>query len=153
MRARDLMRREPISCTPSDTLALAAQKMRKRDCGFLPVVADGLRLVGVLTDRDICLAAEAHGRALHAIAVEGAMHADVHACRPDARVENILALMVNYRVRRVPVVDDHGHLVGVISLSDLARRADGAKSGPLTADGVGRTLASICEPRSAAHYA
>jgi CBS domain-containing protein len=61
--------------------------------------------------------------------------------------------MLNYRVRRLPVVDSRGHLVGVVSLSDLARRADANDRGELSRSSVAHTLAGICEPRSAAHYA
>jgi CBS domain-containing protein len=133
------MNTKPRCCAPSDTLASAAQIMREHDCGFLPVVREGNRLVGVITDRDICLAAESRAR---------------QSCRQSAQIADVLAVMQNYRVRRVPVVDAAGQLVGVVSLSDLARRADrGEDDNGVSREAITHTLAAICEPRSAAHYA
>ena len=155
MKAQDVMKDRPRVCRPSDTLKKAVELMREHDCGFLPVLADGGgRVVGVLTDRDICLAAESHNEPLQDIAVKGAMHTNVHSCRPKAEIEDVLVAMRNYRVRRIPVIDSDGALVGVVSLSDLARRANADdKHDGLTRKGVAATLAAICEPRSADSYA
>jgi CBS domain-containing protein len=125
--------------------------MGDRQIDWLPVLAHGKRVVGVLTSRDICVAAQSRRRRLDEVAVEGAMHTDVHACRPDDAIDNLLVAMENYRVKRLPVVDE-GELVGVISLTDLANRAAHSGDASRAAELV-RVLAAIHEPRSAVEKA
>lgn len=155
MRVAEVMERRPRSVRPHDSLAEAAQAMRERRCGFLPVLGRGGRVVGVITDRDIALAAEERGRALEEISVGGSMHSDVHACSPEQSVEDALAAMQSFRVRRIPVVDAGGVLVGVLSLSALARLADSAPEGQQSPSraAIAHTLAAVAEPRAANHYA
>jgi CBS domain-containing protein len=150
MKARDVMNDDPCPCRANDSLAKAVQLMRKHDCGFLPVIDDS-RVVGVITDRDICLAAEDRGAPLTEIAVEGVMNHNVRSSRPDDAIADVLAAMRNYRVRRLPVTGKRGKLRGIISISDLARRA--THHGDLSTDEITKTLAAICEPRSAEPYA
>jgi CBS domain-containing protein len=151
VKVKKVMRRSPKTCTPTTSLAKAVRRMRKHNFGFLPVLDDAHRLVGVVTDRDICLAAEQRDRPLSKIVVRGAMHTNLHTCRPEEDVSDVLALMTNYRVRRVPVVGSGGELQGVVTLSDLARMAS-RKGGPKP-KAVVTTYAAIYEPRSAEHYA
>lgn len=131
-----------------DSLSEAARIMWDRDCGWLPVVDDGAHVVGVITDRDICMAAYTRGMLLEHMVVAGTMSTNVHAVEANDPLHNALVAMLNYRVRRVPVVDEEGALVGLLSLNDLARRATTAGGGVSAAE-VLSTLASICEPRSA----
>lgn len=123
MLARDLMTANPATVTPGDTLQHAAALMRLRGVGMLPVVTDQAtrRLVGVLTDRDLVvrhLARATNGAAGH---VSDCMtHLPLATVGPEASVEALADLMVRHQVRRLPVVDGHGALVGVVAQADLA---------------------------------
>lgn len=110
------------TCRPDDSLSRAAQLMREQSCGALPVV---LResVVAMLTDRDICMAAYAHGKPLTDLWVDSAMSKELVACAPDDSVGAALALLGDRRVRRLPVIDQCGKLLGIITLADLARWA------------------------------
>jgi CBS domain-containing protein len=120
-RVRDLMSREPVSGRSSDSLSLAAQKMWEGDFGVLPIVDDERKPVGVLTDRDICMAAYTRGVALAQLTVADAMSRGVCTCKPSHSLRSAMDLMVTHQVRRLPVVDDDGALVGIVSLADIAR--------------------------------
>lgn len=151
MHVEKVMNPRPRSVKSHQSLADAVAIMVERDCGWVPVVDDGKRVIGVVTDRDICLAAHDRDKRLKNIAVEGVMRTNVHACRPKDHIRDAQALMRARRVRRLPVIDEDDQLVGLVSLSDLARRAgmnDENKPKGLTSSDVAHTLAAICEPRS-----
>lgn len=120
-RVRDVMSREPRTCSPQDRLNTAAQQMWEHDCGVLPVVDDDGRAVGMLTDRDICMAAYTRGLALSEIAVSSAMSASVCSCKASASLRSVMQLMASHQVRRLPVVDETEKVVGIVSLADIAR--------------------------------
>jgi CBS domain-containing protein len=142
-----------VRCCPSgSSLNDAAQIMWERDCGFVPVVdADGsTRVVGVVTDRDLCMAAYTRGQSLKEIRVDGVMSRDVQCCHADDSVARAEAVMQAAQVRRLPVVDQAGQLLGVISLSNIAQEAareHGSKRIRVTDAEVGETLARITQPR------
>jgi CBS domain-containing protein len=119
--AGDLMTENPAAVTPDTPLSEAARTMRDLDVGILPVVdgAGSRRLLGVVTDRDITVRAVAEGRD-GASLVEQCMTRGVEPCHPDDRVRDVLHVMERERVRRVPVVDHSGALVGIIAQADLA---------------------------------
>jgi CBS domain-containing protein len=152
MTIEPLMSRLVQHCGPDDTLEHAAAKMWEHDCGCLPVCAgDGeLRVIGMLTDRDVCMAALFQGRPLRELRVADAMSADIRVCEIDDRPEDIELLMREQQIRRVPVTDSTGALAGIVSLADLARSARGRstsrKPGIVSERDVGHTLAAICEP-------
>lgn len=152
MRIEQLMQKNVRTVTAEQTLNDAAQILWERDCGCVPVVSeDGTRrVVGMLTDRDIVMAAYTQGRDLHGIRVCAAMSPSVQTCRPGDTVEDAEAILRQAQVRRLPVVDEADQLVGIVSLSDLARAAAGCRSQKKPAideAGVAETLASICRPR------
>jgi len=152
MKVEKVMNIRPRSVRPHQTLADAVTLMVDRDCGWIPVVDDANVVVGVITDRDICLAAHDRDKRISKIAIEGVMHTNVYACRKSDALADAEAIMRNRRVRRLPVVDEEGRLVGLLSLSDLAQRAgmnDENRPRGLTSLDVAHTLAAICEPRSA----
>jgi CBS-domain-containing membrane protein len=108
----------------------------------------------MITDRDICMAAYTRGLALWQLRVSEAMSKQVQSVRTKDRVEQAEAVMKGARVRRVPVLDGEGRLVGILSMNDLARQAqhavgNGHKANGLSADSIAQTLAAICEPHSA----
>ncbi len=151
MRVQDLMTRQVHSCRSSDSLEQAAQLMWNFDCGCVPVCdGDGVsRLVGMITDRDICMSALFQGRALRDLHVSDAMSKSVEACHASDALGNAERIMQAARIRRLPVLDEHDALVGVISLADLAREAarERTRRGKeITETEVGDTLASICAP-------
>jgi CBS domain-containing protein len=125
--------------------------MWKHDCGFLPVCPDACAgpVVGVITDRDICMSAMFDGKPLHDLRVETAMAHVVESCRPDDTVIDAMLRMRRARVRRLPVLDRDGTLVGVLALADLAREAARQQNAPrhkLCGSDVCSTLADICTP-------
>ena len=120
MKIRDVMSKDVQVARPDDTLQEVAARMAAGDFGFIPV-ADGENLVGALTDRDIAVRAVAAGAAPNARVVEF-LSRDALVVRADDDLKIALDLMSSRQVRRLPVVDKDGRLVGVVSLGDLSTR-------------------------------
>jgi CBS domain-containing protein len=121
MRARDVMTENPIAVTPDTTLAEVARQMKDLDVGIIPVVDDpqSRHLRGVITDRDIAIRAVAEGKDGKA-KVSDCMTRDVETCRRDDRIQDVLGVMRSEQVRRVPITDEEGCLVGIVAQADLA---------------------------------
>ena len=136
------------TCSPIATLHEAAGLMDAHRCGWLPVVAAG-QLVGVLTDRDITLAAYRSRKPLWDLQVAQAMTPDVRTCGPEDDIEVAETRMRSEHVRRLPVVDEQRRVRGFVSLSDLARGAleIGAADHGLTRADVAETLAAVVDPK------
>jgi CBS domain-containing protein len=149
MQIRDVMSHPPITCPATSTLDHAARLMQEFDCGIIPVVNDQGRLAGVVTDRDICMAAYTLGQPLSALQVSTAMSKAVIASHVDDRVEHAEHLMRDNQIRRVPVLDNDNRPVGILSMNDLARLADRAKRIGVDRELV-ETLAAVCQPRARA---
>jgi predicted transcriptional regulator len=143
------MSQPPITCRVHESLNEAARQMWEHDCGALPVVDDDGKVVGIVTDRDVCMAAYTQGQRLDAIPVESAMAKQVACCHPDETIEAAEELMKGLQVRRLPVVDGDGHPLGVLSLNDLAQEVVRPRS---IGNGIQRgflaTVGAICRPRS-----
>ena len=122
MQVREIMTVPPITCSPQTSLAVAASRMADADCGILPVIDERRNLVGVITDRDICLAVSRMNRNALNISVREVMTRKVVSVGPGDDMRRALALMRSARVRRVPVVDDAGCAVGLLSIDDLVVR-------------------------------
>jgi CBS domain-containing protein len=138
------------SCQPNTNLAEAVALMWEGDCGTLPVVADGERVVGILTDRDIAIALGTRNKPASEIPVREVMASQVFACHPDSDIHAALKTMRKDKVRRLPVIDDQGMLQGVLSMNDVALHAekfDGHKTTDLTYEDVVNTFKTICEHR------
>jgi CBS-domain-containing membrane protein len=150
MQVNEIMTRQVQSCHPEDSLERAAQLMWDHDCGCVPVceASDGFnRAVGVITDRDICMGALFQGKPLRDLRVRDAMARQLLACQPQHSLEQAAKAMRDARVRRLPVVDDQGALIGMLSLADIAREAAAEQSQPhreVTELEVNDTLAAIC---------
>jgi len=152
MRVEELMHKGVRVCRPDEAMTEAARIMWEADCGCVPVVSgagDG-RLVGIVTDRDLCMAAYTRGKPLAELCVRDAMSRDVRSCAPGDTLAAAAGAMRAAQVRRLPVVDAAGQLLGIVSLSDVAReftrlRARGKKG--ISAVELGELLAGICEPR------
>lgn len=147
MQAEQLMSRPVHTCRIHDDLGTTAQIMWERDVGAVPVLADDDTVVGMITDRDVCMAAYTQGRPLSEIPVASAMAKRVFSCGPTASVEALEQLMRDQRIHRVPVLDAHGHAIGIVSLGDVARAAAASRATNGSQRQVVETLATICEPR------
>ena len=152
MRVEDVMTHGAYTCHLADPLNRAAQLMWDHDCGSVPVIDDAGKVVAMVTDRDVCMAAYTRGLPLTEMPVSSAASEALFAVRETDSVATAEGIMRKHKVRRLPVVDAAGRPIGLVSMNDLARqtfkiphRHDG-----LNPDVVLRTLAAICEP-SVAH--
>lgn len=148
MKVSDLMTREVRACTIHDSLNAAARIMWDHDCGCAPVVDAHGRLAGIVTDRDISMAAYTQGLPLDAIPVQRVMARHVVTCARGDDAEKAHRLMRTHEIHRLPVVDSRGRLVGILSLSDLAGREDLAE--PSRAAEIAETLSAVRRRRSPA---
>ena len=150
MNVSRIMRRNVETCRPEDSLELAAGKMWEGDIGSVPVVNAEGTVIGMITDRDVSMAGYTQGRLLRDIPVSLAMSKEVFSCFAGDGLIEAEETMRSHQVRRLPVLDASGQLVGIVSLNDLARESErevGAKGREVSAREVTATLAAICEPR------
>jgi CBS domain-containing protein len=144
MKIEQLMTRDVRTIGPEEHLDRAAQLMWEGDCGCLPVVDGDQHVVGMITDRDVCMAAWTQGRALCELPVRGAMSSRVVTCTQTDATTRAHRLMQEHQVRRVPVVDGQALLVGLVSLNDLALAAQpGSGTREIRPDEVASTLAAV----------
>jgi len=120
MKVENLMVTKVQSCRPDTNLAAAAALMWEADCGALPVVEQDNKVVGMITDRDICIAAGTRNRLPSDTLAGDVVNRKVYACGPDDDVKIALATMRKARVRRLPVVEDSNRVLGMLSLDDIA---------------------------------
>jgi CBS domain-containing protein len=123
MRCEELMKRDVESISPDGTVEQAARTMRDANVGFLPVCGRDKKVLGTLTDRDIAVRVVAAGRP-PSTKVSDAMTRDLVACRPDDDLSRAVELMSRHQKSRIAVIDGDDRLIGVISLSDVARAAE-----------------------------
>jgi CBS domain-containing protein len=151
MIVSQLMSRNIVTCKKEDSLQEAAKKMWDHDIGCLPVLDAEERVIGIVTDRDVCMAAYTQGKELGLIPVASAMAQRVFSCSSTDSVKSVEAIMKEHQVRRVPIVDEEGRLQGLISMNDVAResaREIHNRKADISARELVASLASICEPRS-----
>ena len=142
-----LMTRNPACCRPDTTLNEATHLMWINDCGSLPVVAgeNGSSVVGMITDRDICMAAYHTGKKLTELPVREAMSKKVFSAAPNDEIADAARIMRTGMVRRVPVTDENGRLQGVLTLAHLARATENG-GGAVGKGMLAEVLASISQP-------
>ncbi len=139
--AREIMHTGATCVGEHDTVTTAAQRMRELDVGALPICGDDDRLHGIVTDRDIVLKCVAVNDDPSVMTVGELAQGSVYHVDADAEIDDVLAVMEEHQVRRVPVIEEH-RLIGVISEADIARHLpDGT---------VGQFVESICAPTSTA---
>jgi CBS domain-containing protein len=136
MRVVDVTTGTPYFCRPETNLGSAAELMWTGNCGFLPVVGSEGKVVGVITDRDICIALGTRGRHPGEVAVADAMSSNVWSCTPQAELPVAVSKMREGRVRRLPVITKEGSLVGVLSMDDVLLHAENGKPGSVSAEGI-----------------
>ena len=122
MKIQDVMTRDPRSVTPQASVRDAAQIMKDEDVGIVPVV-EGDRLVGVITDRDLALRIIAEGRDVSSTVRDVMSSGRIATCRPDEDLDHVMETMAKEQVRRIPIVDERGSLVGIVAQADVVRKA------------------------------
>jgi CBS domain-containing protein len=133
-KCRDVMTKNPAYCSASDTIVQVASTMKQQDVGSVPVVESGddMRLVGIVTDRDIVVKVVAAGLSSDQATVKDAMTPNPASCREDDDLDQAVKLMKERQVRRMPIVDSAGRLAGIIAQADVATRVNkDAKTGEL----------------------
>jgi CBS domain-containing protein len=146
MKVQQLMTKDVATCSPLDDLTVPARLMWEHDCGCVPVVDSAGRVEGMITDRDVCMAAYTSGAALRDVRVFNAMSKTVVGCRPDDDVVAAEEAMRNAQVRRLPVMDEKRKLLGLITLNDLACEASDERvlrRKSVTLDEIALTLATV----------
>jgi len=150
MKVKDLMIGTPCHCGPEANLGTATELMWNANCGFLPVLSAEGTLIGVITDRDICIALGTRNCLASQLTVAEVMSGKLYSCTPDDDIHTALQTMAEAKVRRLPVRAQNGTLVGVLSMNDLLLRAEPlglGKTPELSRDDVVRTLRSIVRER------
>ena len=140
MTCAEVMTPAPTCCNPQHTTIEAAELMQREDVGLVPVTSeDGRKLIGVITDRDIVMKVVASGRDPRSTAVTEVMSTDLCTCLPQESVESVMELMATRQVRRIPIVDGHGTIVGIVSQADVATRIANPQE-------TGQVVQAISEP-------
>jgi CBS domain-containing protein len=125
-KSSEVMTRDPICCLSTDTASKAAQLMRVVDVGSIPVVEDEqtLKLVGIVTDRDLAIRVVADGRSANLTRVADVMSHEIITCRASDDLQKAVDAMSLHQLRRIPVIDDDHRIVGIISQADIATRVE-----------------------------
>ena len=144
MRVREAMTTDPVCCLTTDSAQQVAGLLRKLNVGAIPVVTDHetRKLIGIITDRDLCCSVLANGLDPQSTPIEKTMSSNPAACREGETLDDCERLMQERQVRRIPIVDGVGRVIGIVSLADLA-----LKDKP---DKVAKTVADVSKPQSSA---
>lgn len=148
MKVKNVMAPHAKAIWLTESLADAAKSMWDYDCGILPVIKDGRKVVGLITDRDICMAMAIRDCSPASVSVEEVMSRQVFSVTPEDDIHAALEVMKEHKIRRLPVVDAEGELTGILSMNDLvrnAKEASGKKTPQLTFGDVVTTYKAICE--------
>jgi CBS domain-containing protein len=139
MKVQDIMTGEPRSLTPASTVREAAQLMKEINAGVIPVVESGSKkLIGVVTDRDIAIRVVAEGKGADCEISEVMSGGNLATCTPTDDVDRVMETMSREQVRRIPIVDERGSLVGIVAQADIVRKANDKKAE--------RTVEKISQP-------
>lgn len=148
MKVKELMTREPTTIWLTESLADAAKLMWEHDCGILPIIKDGKKVVGLITDRDICMATAMRQRNPAEISVGEVMTATMYAAAPEEDIEQALKTMREHKIRRLPVLNLQGELEGILSMNDIVLKASeskGKRKPQVAYADVVKTYQAICE--------
>lgn len=137
---KDIMTKDPITVRPDDSAQKAASLMKESHIGPIPVLDRESKLIGIVTDRDLAIKVVAEGRSSDT-KVSDVMSRNLFTCGPDDNVKDASALMETHQVRRIPIVDDQGYLLGIVAQADLARTGK--------PDQVAKTVENISKPSEA----
>ncbi len=126
LKCNVVMTTDPVCCLPDETVSAAAQKMKEKNVGSIPVIESeqSKKLMGILTDRDLALKVVAESRDAGITKVADVMTRKVISCHVDDDLDKVMDSMAKYQLRRLPVVEDGNQIVGIISQADIATRVD-----------------------------
>jgi CBS domain-containing protein len=145
VRAGDVMTRNVVTVHPNDTAECAARLMGEYNCGALPVVDDNGRLIGMVTDRDLTIRVTGRGEDSRRVRVGEGMTNESFACHANDSLKDCMRQMSRHQIRRLPIIDDRYHVVGIVSQGDLARYA-GAYQGRGERRALADMVCAISEP-------
>jgi CBS domain-containing protein len=145
MKVKELMTTDVKRCTPETNLAAAAKIMWEGDCGAVPVTDERDRVVGVITDRDICIAAATRPRTEGEIPVKEVISKPLYTCAPGDDVRAALEIMKTRKIRRLPVVEQGGRLAGIVSIHDIAVQSR-TRNSDISTDSVLDAFIAITAP-------
>ena len=144
MTVRELTTRDVQSCSPDTDLATAAKIMWDCDCGVVPIVNEERKVVGMLTDRDICIAAATRAARPSDLQARDVMSNAVATCRMEDDTQMVLKIMKEGRIRRLPVLDAEDRLAGIVSMNDLVLRAECRPGAAVSGEAFLDTMRAIC---------
>ena len=147
MKVREVMTQDAKGIWITESLADAAKAMWENDCGILPIFKDGRKVVGMITDRDICMATAIKDRNPSSISVEEVMSGAVYSAEPEEDLNQALTTMREHKIRSLPVLNLGGELAGILSLNDIFRMAKprNGKKPHIGYAEVVKTYKAICE--------
>ena len=125
MRCEQVMTKDPVCCVPGDSVVRAAKLMKTEDAGSIPVCEgrESRKLVGIITDRDLAIQVVAAGHDPNSVKIQDVMTKNPFTCHPGDNLQNAVEAMERHQVRRIPIVNDRGELIGIIAQADVATRA------------------------------
>ena len=148
MQVQDIMTQNPMCAEPTTSLQQLARMMVDCDCGGIPICESGTdRLIGFVTDRDIVCRVLAKGFNPLQMTAQDAMSTNLQTTKPESTVDDVIHMMERYKIRRVPVTDDDGRVLGIVAQADLARRA--VRLQPEMMEEFEEVLESVSEPKIA----
>jgi CBS domain-containing protein len=144
MKVKEIMTPNAKAIWLTESLADAAQLMWENDCGVLPIIKDGRKVIGMITDRDICMAAAMRDKNPSSVSVEEVMTGLVYSLKPEDEIDDALKAMQEHKIRRLPVVNAEGELEGILSMNDVVLHAK-AKGDSIAYGDVVKTYQAICQ--------
>jgi len=144
MKVKEIMTPNAKAIWLTESLSDAAHLMWENDCGVLPIIKDGRKVIGMITDRDICMAVAMRDTNPSSVSVEEVMTGQVYSVNPEDDIEQALTAMQEHKIRRLPVVNAEGELEGILSMNDVVLNAKG-KGDSIASGEVVKTYQAICE--------
>ncbi len=147
MKVKEVMTTDAKAIWLTESLSDAAKSMWENDCGILPIIKDGRKVIGMITDRDICMAAAMKDCNPSGISVEEVMTGQVYAVKPEDDVHQALQTMQEHKIRRLPVVSPEGELEGIVSMNDIVLKAKetSGKTPQIDYAAIVKTYQAICQ--------
>jgi CBS domain-containing protein len=145
MKVKEIMTPNVEAIWLTESLADAAELMWKHNCGVLPVIKDGRKVIGLITDRDICMAAVMRDSKPSTVSIEEVMTGQVYSVDPEDNVDQALEAMQEHKVRRLPVINAEGELEGILSMNDVVLHADDAATESIDYSDIVKTFQAICQ--------
>jgi CBS domain-containing protein len=150
---QQIMTRNPVTCSCDASTNEATRTMWEHDIGMLAVTDANGRVIGAITDRDVAMAAYIQGKPLAKMPVQSAMSNRIFTARPSMSLAEVERIMADNQIRRVPVVDDAGCAIGMISVNDLAMHSSSSRGAAVPPNDLASTLQAICRPRTSLEVA